>query len=68
MGEDIRAACVIGWPVKHSKSPIIHGYWIERHGIGGEYRLEGVKPDDFPDFLANLAALGYLGCNITKPH
>lgn len=68
MAEDIRAACVVGWPVKHSKSPIIHGYWIERHGIAGAYRLEGVKPDDFPGFLANLAAHGYVGCNITKPH
>ena len=68
MGEAIRAACVVGWPVKHSKSPIIHGYWIARHGIAGEYRLEGVTPDDFPGFLANLAAHGYVGCNITKPH
>ena len=68
MGEAIRAACAIGWPIKHSKSPIIHGHWIERHGIAGEYRLEDVKPDDFPDFIASLAAHGYVGCNITKPH
>jgi shikimate dehydrogenase len=68
MGEAIRAACVIGWPVKHSKSPIIHGHWLERHGIAGDYRLEGVEPEDFPEFIANLAARGYVGCNITKPH
>jgi shikimate dehydrogenase len=68
MGETIRAACAVGWPIKHSKSPIIHGHWIERHGIAGEYRLEGVEPDDFPEFITNLAAHGYVGCNITKPH
>jgi shikimate dehydrogenase len=68
MSESIRAACAVGWPIKHSKSPIIHGYWIERHGIAGAYRLEAVKPEDFPDFIANLAAHGYVGCNITKPH
>ena len=68
MDRDIRAACAIGWPIKHSRSPLIHGYWIERHGIKGAYRLEAVTPEDFPDFLANLAARGYVGGNVTKPH
>ncbi len=68
MNDDIRAACVIGWPVEHSRSPLIHGHWMERHGINGAYRLEGIEPGDFPDFIANLDAHGYVGCNITKPH
>ncbi|MBT3360726.1 MAG: shikimate dehydrogenase [Rhodospirillales bacterium] len=68
MGEAVRTACLIGWPVKHSKSPIIHGHWMERHGIDGGYRLEEVSPDDFTDFVENLAAHGYVGCNVTIPH
>jgi shikimate dehydrogenase len=62
------AACVIGWPVKHSRSPLIHNYWIKQHGIAGEYRREEVAPDRLADFLARMAALGYLGCNVTLPH
>ncbi|MBC8157708.1 MAG: shikimate dehydrogenase [Alphaproteobacteria bacterium] len=68
MGEAFRTACLIGWPVKHSKSPIIHGHWMECHGIAGEYRLEEVSPDDFTDFVTNLAAHGYVGSNVTIPH
>ncbi|MBL6945189.1 MAG: shikimate dehydrogenase [Rhodospirillales bacterium] len=68
MGEAVRTACLIGWPVKHSKSPIIHGHWMERHGISGEYLLEEVSPDDFTDFVENLAAHGYVGSNVTIPH
>jgi len=68
MNDPSRAACVIGWPVKHSRSPLIHKYWLERHGIAGDYRREAVAPADFPAFLANLAAHGYVGANITLPH
>lgn len=68
MSNKIRAACAIGWPIKHSRSPLIHGHWIEKHGIAGDYRLEGVTPEDFPNFIANLAGHGYVGCNITIPH
>ena len=63
-----RAACIVGWPVKHSRSPKLHGYWIERYRIDGEYRMEEVRPEDFPSFLENLAANGYVGCNVTIPH
>lgn len=66
--KEMRAACAIGWPIKQSKSPIIHGYWIERYGINGEYRLEAVPPEDFPAFITNLPAHGYVGCNVTIPH
>jgi shikimate dehydrogenase len=63
-----RRACVMGWPAKQSKSPIIHGYWLERYGIEGEYRIEEVPPERFRAFLADLAGHGYVGGNVTQPH
>src|SRR5262245_47558643 len=63
-----RASCVIGWPAKHSRSPKLHGYWIRRYNIDGDYRAEEVTPEDFPAFVNNLAAHGYVGANITLPH
>ena len=68
MTETLRAACVMGWPVAHSRSPIIHGYWLKHHGLEGDYRREAVEPKDFPDFLNNLAKHGYVGGNVTMPH
>jgi len=58
----------MGWPVKHSRAPIIHGYWIEKHGLDAEFRLEAVRPEDFPNFLAHLADHGYVGGSATMPH
>jgi shikimate dehydrogenase len=68
VAEPFPAACVIGWPVKHSRSPLVHGYWLERHGIAGAYRREEVSPEEFEAFIGNLAARGYVGANITLPH
>ena len=68
MVEPARAACVIGWPIEHSRSPIIHKYWLEKHGIAGDYRREAVTAQDFPAFARNLAARGYVGANVTLPH
>lgn len=65
---DKRAACVIGWPIKHSRSPLIHGYWIKQHGLNAEYRREEVTPEQFEAFIKNLPAHGYVGANITIPH
>jgi shikimate dehydrogenase len=59
---------VIGWPAAHSRSPLIHRYWLKRHGIAGDYRAEAVPPEAFPDFVRNLAARGYVGANVTVPH
>jgi shikimate dehydrogenase len=64
----MRAACVIGWPIKHSRSPLIHGYWIKQHGLDAEYRREEVAPEAFADFIRNLASRRYVGANITIPH
>lgn len=63
-----RAACLIGWPAGHSRSPLIHRYWLERCGIDGDYRAEAVKPEDFAAFVASLRARGYVGANVTIPH
>jgi shikimate dehydrogenase len=65
---DFKAACVIGWPVEHSRSPLIHEYWIRQLGLGAEYRREAVPPDRFADFIAHLADHGYVGANVTVPH
>ena len=59
--------CVVGWPAGHSRSPLIHNYWLRRHGIAGEYVAQAVPPDQFPDFVKTLAR-HYVGANITLPH
>jgi len=63
-----RAACIIGWPVEHSRSPLIHNYWLKTYGIAGEYRREAVTPDHFGGFIQSLAVRGYAGANVTVPH
>src|SRR5262245_24104083 len=68
MAEGVRAACVIGWPIRHSRSPLIHGYWINKHRLNADYRPEAVAPEAFADFIRNLPAHGYVGANITIPH
>jgi shikimate dehydrogenase len=68
MTDDRRAACVIGWPVSHSRSPLIHNYWIRQHGLNAEYRREAVRADNFGAFAKDLRACGYIGANVTLPH
>ena len=63
-----RAACIIGWPVEHSRSPLIHNYWLKTYRIPSEYRREAVPPDQFRAFVQSLAARGYAGANVTVPH
>ncbi len=62
------SACVIGFPVKHSRSPLIHNYWIAQHGLQAEYRREEVRPESFAAFVDDLAGRGYVGANVTLPH
>ena len=64
----MRRACVIGWPVEHSRSPVIHRYWLKQYGLDGAYEKEAVTPEDLPAFLGGLAARGYAGANVTLPH
>lgn len=68
MAKELRSACVVGWPVEHSRSPMIHSYWLRQHGINGEYRRESVPPEKLAEFIANLSELGYIGANVTLPH
>lgn len=68
MTKPAQAACVIGHPIKHSRSPKIHGYWIHKYGLDAEYRSEDVTPEDFAAFVENLAERGYAGANVTMPH
>ncbi len=64
----MKRACVIGWPIEHSRSPLIHGYWLRRYGIDGAYTKEAVRPEDVAAFLQYLAVHGLSGCNVTVPH
>src|SRR2546428_1148788 len=64
----MKKACVMGHPVAHSRSPMIHGYWLKTLGIPGAYELEDLTPEQFAPFITNLAANGYVGGNVTVPH
>jgi shikimate dehydrogenase len=68
MPDSKQAACVIGFPVKHSRSPLIHNHWIAQHGLAAEYRREEVTPETFAAFVGDLAGRGYVGANVTLPH
>ena len=68
MGAEFRAAGVIGWPVAHSRSPLLHGFWLRQHGIAGAYLPFPVQPGRVETALRGLAALGFAGCNVTVPH
>ena len=63
-----RLAGVMGWPVAHSRSPRIHGYWLEEKGIDGAYLPLAVRPEELAAALGALPALGFRGCNLTAPH
>ncbi|MDP3077273.1 shikimate dehydrogenase [Bradyrhizobium sp.] len=62
------AACLIGWPAAHSRSPLIHHYWLRTLGIAGGYVIEAVPPDEFKDFVFRLSLRGFVGANVTLPH
>jgi shikimate dehydrogenase len=64
----IPRACVIGHPIAHSRSPLIHGHWLAALGIAGEYDKQDVPPDRFANFLLRLREQGYIGGNVTVPH
>jgi len=51
-----------------STTPKLHGYWIKRYNIDGDYRVEEMPPEAFPAFIKDLAGNGYVGANITMPH
>jgi shikimate dehydrogenase len=61
-------AGVIGWPISHSKSPRLHGHWLARHGIDGDYIALGIEPRDLEAAFRALPLLGFRGVNVTIPH
>ena len=64
-----RKVCFIGWPVAHSRSPLIHNHWIAAYGIeDAEYVRFAVEPEGAGDKIRNLATLGFIGANVTVPH
>jgi shikimate dehydrogenase len=64
----MKKACVIGYPISHSLSPVIHNYWLRKYGIEGEYSAIEVAPKDLETFISSLVSSGFRGCNITIPH
>jgi shikimate dehydrogenase len=63
-----RLAGVLGWPVAHSRSPRLHGFWLERHRIDGAYLPLPVRPERFAAAVRALRDLGFQGANVTLPH
>jgi shikimate dehydrogenase len=63
-----RVAGVMGWPVKHSRSPRLHGFWLDKYRIDGAYVPLAVAPDDLAGALRALRSLGFAGVNLTVPH
>jgi shikimate dehydrogenase len=64
---DVPRVGVAGWPVAHSRSPIIHGYWLRQLGVAGRYERIAVAPGEFERFAARIGE-GLLGSNVTAPH
>ncbi|MGH7041409.1 MAG: shikimate dehydrogenase [Acetobacteraceae bacterium] len=63
-----RVAGIAGWPVAHSRSPRIHGFWLDRHGIDGAYVPLPIEPASFVAAMRGLRAAGFAGANVTVPH
>jgi shikimate dehydrogenase len=64
----IKRAFVIGYPIKHSRSPLIHGHWLKQYGLDGAYEKIKVSPEALPSFLRKLDDQGFVGGNVTIPH
>jgi shikimate dehydrogenase len=63
-----RLAGITGWPVSHSRSPRLHGFWLERYGIDGAYLPLPIDPAHFPAAIRGLMLAGFAGVNVTIPH
>jgi shikimate dehydrogenase len=64
----MKTASVIGWPIKHSRSPLIHKFWLEKHGIEGDYTRQAVPPEELGNFITALREGVRIGTNVTIPH
>jgi len=63
-----RKAAITGYPVDQSRSPLVHGYWLKKHGLDGDYGRMAVAPEDASAFYKDFAASGLIGANVTVPH
>jgi shikimate dehydrogenase len=63
-----RLAGITGWPVSHSRSPRLHGFWLQRHGIDGAYVPLPIQPENWTTAIKGLVAAGFAGANVTIPH
>ena len=61
-------AAVMGWPISQSRSPMLHSYWFEKHGLAGSYVPLAIRPEGLKDALRALPSLLFAGCNLTIPH
>ncbi|NHF72939.1 shikimate dehydrogenase [Paracoccus xiamenensis] len=61
-------AGVIGWPIAHSRSPLLHGHWLQRYGLAGHYIPIPVRPENLAEVLRTLPRMGFVGVNVTIPH
>lgn len=68
MSIHIPRAFVIGWPIAHSRSPLIHNYWLKTLELPGSYERVAVPPETLTEFLGNFANEGFVGGNVTIPH
>ncbi len=58
----------MGHPIAHSRSPMIHNYWLKTLGLAGSYELKDLTPEQFPDFIRGFGHNGFVGGNVTVPH
>ncbi|MEP4033471.1 shikimate dehydrogenase [Roseibium polysiphoniae] len=61
-------AAITGWPVTYSRSPLVHGHWLKKYGLEGDYGRRDVDPETAEDFYRNFKDSGLVGCNVTVPH
>ena len=64
----MKGACVIGWPIGHSRSPLIHNYWLKKYGIDAIYEIQPVEAHKVAEFISALPSSRFIGCNVTIPH
>ena len=68
MSDGHKKVCIIAWPAGHSRSPLIHNYWIKQHRLDAEYLREAVPAEKLAEFIKSMRANGYVGANVTLPH
>ena len=68
MSIPVLRAGIVGWPVSHSRSPLLHGYWLRKYAISGTYERIPIAPENFAVNFRALAGQGFSGVNVTIPH